>query len=137
MQCAAALAGPQTFRSGTSSSRWFSWPFQITTNREKNKFNKTMRICTKNKVWKESRYFCEKCKDNPALCVDRYFRVYQQLIQQNRYCIISFLIFRREIYSKFVPLIKLLVLTWYSKSKKKKKKKKLKKTVKRKALHVF
>ena len=52
---------------------------EITTNTEK-KTNptKSCRICTKSKARKESRYFWEKCKDNPALCVDPCFRVYHQ-----------------------------------------------------------
>ena len=115
MQCSAALAGPQLSYPEHQALADFHDLAKLPRTEKKTNPTKPCGICTKNKVPKESRYFCEKCKDNPALCVDRYFRVYQQLIQQNRYCIISFLIFRREIYSKFVPLINLLVLTLYSK----------------------
>lgn len=52
---------------------------------EKKKTNPTRpcRICTKNKVRKECRYFCEKCKDNSALCVDPCFQMYHQQLEEN------------------------------------------------------
>ena len=48
------------------------------TQKKKTNPTKSCRICTKSKARKESRYFCKKCKDNPALCVDPCFRVYHQ-----------------------------------------------------------
>lgn len=41
------------------------------------------RICTKNKVRKESRYFCETCKENPALSVDPCFQMYHEQLVEN------------------------------------------------------
>ena len=76
----------------------------------------------KNKVWKESRYFCEKYKNNLALGVDPCYQGYHQQRVENDTTIseddnqfnkidivkLSFGFFRREIRSRFVSLIKLL-----------------------------
>ena len=76
----------------------------------------------KNKVWKESRYFCEKYKNNLALGVDPCYQGYHQQRVENDTTIseddnqfnkidivkLSFGFFRREIRSRFFSLIKLL-----------------------------
>ena len=54
-----------------------------TTEKKKNKSNQTMSYMHKNKVRKESRYFCETCKENPALCVDPCFQMYHEQLVEN------------------------------------------------------
>ena len=56
----------------------FHYLAKLLPSEKKANLTKPCGICTKNKLRKESKYFCEKCKDNHALCVDRCFRVYQQ-----------------------------------------------------------
>lgn len=82
-EIATALVGPQLSNLEYQALPNFHYLAKLPPTEKKLNPIKSWRICTKNKVQKESRYFCKKCNDNPALCVDPCFWVYQQQCVEN------------------------------------------------------